>query len=314
MVLRERGIALVTVLWVMAFLVVVAAAVGSQARNETYLARNLVDSAQARQLAEGGIYLVIHDLLTRPAGQGRAATGATRYRLEDGEVALVVQDEAGKIDLNAAPRELLLGLLKAAGMNALEGDRLADAILDWRDTDSLRRLNGAEDRDYRAAGLDHGAKDGPFDTVEELRGVLGMSEALFEEIRPALTVHTGRAQIDPAVAPELALRAVPGLSPSQVAHYKLLRQQGESQGRPLPPPPPLGPRGKRFLAPHSGGLYAITARAALDTGMSAYIRAIVQLQARDPREPFSVLEWRTGPGIVAVRPEAAWLSVGEEGP
>lgn len=272
----QQGIALVTVLWVMSFLAVVAAAVTSQARNETYLARNLVDSAQARQLAEGGIHLVIHELLTRPAGPGSVARdGGRRYRFEAGEVTLLVQEEAGKIDLNAAPRELLAGLLKAAGMGALEGDRLVDAILDWRDPDSLRRLNGAEDHDYRAAGLDHGAKDAPFASVEELRRVLGMPEAVFEHIRAALTVHTGRPQIDPAAASELALRAVPGLSPSQVQRYLVLREQSESQGLPAPPPPALGPQGKRYLAPQPRGLYAITARGALDTGMSATIRAVM---------------------------------------
>lgn len=273
-----------------------------------------MDSAQARQLAEAGIYLVVHALLARPAGPVRAAQGEVRaYRLAGGVVEAVVHEESGKIDLNAAPKELLAGLLKAVGMSALERDRLVDAILDWRDRDSLRRLNGAEDRDYRAAGLDYRAKDGPFDTVDELRWVLGMPEGVFERIRPALTVYTNRPQIDPAAAPELALRAVPGVSPSQVERYVALREQSEPQGRPSPA---FGLQDKRYLAPHPGGLYAITARAALDTGMSAYIRAIVQLQARDPREPFSILEWRTGPGLVAPdpQPEAGFGPVGEGGP
>ena len=34
-------------------------------------------------------------------------------------------------------------------------------------------LNGAEDADYEAEGLPYGAKDGPFQSVEELRQVLG---------------------------------------------------------------------------------------------------------------------------------------------
>jgi general secretion pathway protein K len=46
---------------------------------------------------------------------------------------------------------------------------LVDAILDWRDEDDLHLVNGAEDPDYKAAGLPYGAKDGPFDSLEELQ-------------------------------------------------------------------------------------------------------------------------------------------------
>ena len=50
--------------------------------------------------------------------------------------------------------------------------RIADAVLDWRDDNSLRRPNGAEDRDYRTADRPGGAADAPFAHIGELRQLL----------------------------------------------------------------------------------------------------------------------------------------------
>ena len=53
------------------------------------------------------------------------------------------------------------------------------AIQDWRDPDSLRREDGAEDRDYLAGGAGHGAADRPFRHPAELLQVRGMTPAVF---------------------------------------------------------------------------------------------------------------------------------------
>ena len=47
---------------------------------------------------------------------------------------------------------------------------------------------GFTDDEYEAAGRNYGAKDGPFDSVEELLQLLGMTPALYQRLAPALTV------------------------------------------------------------------------------------------------------------------------------
>ena len=74
---------------------------------------------------------------------------------------------------------------------------LSERIADFRDIDNLRRLHGAEDPEYLAAGLAAGAKDAAFDTVGELGQVLGMTPALAEAVTPFVTVYNGRSQFDP---------------------------------------------------------------------------------------------------------------------
>ncbi len=86
---------------------------------------------------------------------------------------------------------LLMALMKAVGVQ--EPENLVDAILDWRDPDDLHLVNGAEDEQYAAAGLPYGAKDGPFDSVEELGQVMGFDRELYQALAPALTVTSGQA-------------------------------------------------------------------------------------------------------------------------
>ena len=83
-----------------------------------------------------------------------------------------------------------------------------DAILDWRDVDDLRRLNGAEASDYRDAGLDYGPRNGPFRHLHEVRQVLGVDAALFDRLLPNLTLWSNAAQPAQRVAPRPLLLAL----------------------------------------------------------------------------------------------------------
>ena len=67
---------------------------------------------------------------------------------------VAVRDEAARIDLNAASFELLQAFFEALGEPRAVATRLAAAVIDWRDADSLGQpAGGAEDADYAAAGL-----------------------------------------------------------------------------------------------------------------------------------------------------------------
>jgi general secretion pathway protein K len=51
--------------------------------------------------------------------------------------------------------------------------------MDWRDPDDLHRINGAESDYYQSLPVPYSAKNGPFDTVEDLLWVKGATTALF---------------------------------------------------------------------------------------------------------------------------------------
>ena len=222
----QRGLALVAVLWVLVLLALVAASFSRTTRTEINLARNLVENAQAEALADAGVHLAILALLDPdPAKRPRADGTPFQVMFGGAEITVSVQDEGGKIDLNRAPDELLRGLFVSLGVEAAEADALVDAIADFRDADDLLRLNGAEDRDYEDAGLPWGAKDAPFEAVEELRQVIGMTAELYRLVAPALTVYSRRRGIDPDSAPRAVLLALPGAQTVEVSALLDTRNQ-----------------------------------------------------------------------------------------
>jgi len=87
-----------------------------------------------------------------------------------------MDDEASKINLNTAPREVLLGLPRMT-------EQIVDAILDWRDADSTPGASGgAESATYNALNPPYNCKNQPFETLEELLYVRGITpEILFGE-------------------------------------------------------------------------------------------------------------------------------------
>src|SRR5690606_23279752 len=120
-----------------------------------------------------------------------------------------VVDETGKVDLNGADQGLLAGLMAALGTGAADAERLAGAIIDWRDPDDLGQPAGAaEDPQYAAAGLPYGAKDAPFEAVSELELVLGMPADLAARMAAHVTVHAGRPRPDPNYAGGVVLQAM----------------------------------------------------------------------------------------------------------
>jgi len=235
----QSGVALVLVLWVLVLMTSIAGALTLTQRTDVALSTALLDRVRAHAVAEAAVHYAVAQLLQQPAsssGLGEEyddhvwrADGVPRaWELAGMKVEVTMGDESARIDLNAAPSELLEGLMRAAGLPGGEAAALRDAILDWRDPDDAEQLNGAEDRDYYAAGRPVGAKDGIFDDVSELRLVLGMTPELYAVLEPALTVYSRESTVNPLFASPLVLLAVPGMTEDTVADYLQLRDQRQA--------------------------------------------------------------------------------------
>ena len=88
-------------------------------------------------------------------------------------------DEGGKININRADEETLRRVFTNLGVEEPNKAILVDSIMDWRDPDDLHRASGAENEYYRSLTPPYTAKNGPFDTVEDLLWVRGMTAELF---------------------------------------------------------------------------------------------------------------------------------------
>lgn len=191
---RQRGIALLGVLWAGIILALLAGGVTDISRGDIDLARNQRESARAEFAAEAAAEIAMLGVMN--GGEDAiGADGAIYAWIFDGaEVRVQVMPESARIDLNSADQETLTALFAAAGVERDEAEALAQAVIDFRDEDDISLLRGAEDEDYVAEGYLLGAKDAPFETVPELAGVMGVTPEIYRRVAPGLTVFGGRGQ------------------------------------------------------------------------------------------------------------------------
>ena len=209
---------LLYVLWTISLLTIIAVASQSSGTLSYRLVRNTADAAQYEAFAEAVLNRAVLSLLDERASDRLPVDGsAETFTFNDIAVTARIQDEQGRIDINHADGALLANLFRAADVPTDKAGQLADRILDWRDPDHLKRLNGAEQKEYRQAGLPYQPRNGSFMTIEELKLVLGMTSDLFRHVRPALTIYSGKPTIDPRLAPPLARRALYGANASQAS-------------------------------------------------------------------------------------------------
>ena len=208
---RQKGIALISVLWVVALLTIVAGGLSATVRSELHVVTNTAALLQAQYATESGVELAAMNLMYPQSVRWPADGSIRELDIGTAKLRIATWDESGKVDLNYAPAQLLSSLMINSGVEPGQADLLVDAILDWRDVDEFQRLNGAEDSDYRIAGLDYGPRNAPFETVDELRYVLGMTEALYSDIEPALTVYSGRNGVNVNAASAQVTQAIAGV-------------------------------------------------------------------------------------------------------
>ena len=136
-----------------------------------------------------------------------------------------------------ATQKMLVRLLQALGEASLpleEAMALTDAVTDFIDRDAERRLNGAEEGEYRYADYPYLPANRALASVSELRAVRGMTESVYRALAPLVTVWPevdGRLNI--LTCPLPVLRSLNGddqLSPlAEMEAQRLdeLRREGE---------------------------------------------------------------------------------------
>lgn len=292
MMRRQQGVALVLVLWVITLLAVIAGNFAFSMRGEAQIARNLLSTAQAKAQADAGVQRAWFDLMKPPTDIQRWKGDNVVHELaSDGAVLRVsIQDESGKIDLNAAPEALLKGLFRSVGLGEDASVALLDAVQDWRDADKIKRLHGAEEEDYRAAGKNYVPSNAPFETVDELQRVLGMTPELYRALAPALTVYSRQPGVNTAVAPREVLLAMPGVNPDMVEQYWAQRQSLIATDQKAPAFAGAG----AFAAPSIGlPTYTVRSEARMADG-TVFIRQAIARLTQDPKRPVTVLAWGEG--------------------
>lgn len=185
---NERGAALIIVLWVFIFLFVIAFDFSSSVREEGLATHRYAQEAEGYYLALAGFQQGIYELLRQSAQTGQVTVeqgsdlfeaGWKKGNLGDGVYEVRFVDEAGKFNLNRVDENTLRSIFTHLGIDQKLVNILTDSIMDWRDDDDLHRLNGAESDYYQTLSPPYTAKNGLFDSVEDLLWVRGVTPELF---------------------------------------------------------------------------------------------------------------------------------------
>lgn len=235
---NQQGIALLTVLWVLTLLMVIVFSFSYLARTETLSTRAFKEEMEQRFLAEAGIERGLAELIYRKqnlllADRQVWKIDGTPFSdpLGEGIYRVRVFDESGKMNINFAPEVLLKNLIQNLGLEGEALDTVVDAIMDWKDKDDLHRLHGAESDYYESLPNPYKAKNGFFDTLEELLMVKGVTrELLFgsekqKGLMEFLTVQGKIPRININAAPKEVLMAIPGVT-SEMAEALITHRQG----------------------------------------------------------------------------------------
>jgi DNA uptake protein ComE-like DNA-binding protein len=175
----NKGLVLVTVLWVTVVLMVIVAVLGRQSRLDTKVCRARLEGVRCKWASRAGIEKAIA-ILNEDTRESDCLTDLWSDNNEDFNDVFLgncwftvrVVDEASKLNINTATKGQLLALPEML-------EEIADAIIDWRDEDDNPSVGGVEGGYYENLPYGYMARNGPFRTIRELLLVKDVTEELF---------------------------------------------------------------------------------------------------------------------------------------
>ncbi len=288
--IRQKGMALVLVLWVLSLLTIMAGSFALSMRRESAIIAGIKNNAQASAVAKSGIAMAEMMLLNADPAKGWRTDGSIyEINAADAKIRVRLLSETGKIDINKANESLLKSLIANASLDEELQTRLVSAILDWRDEDDLVHIEGAEKQEYQDAGLSYQPRNKPFQSIEELQLVLGMDKSVFKWIEPLITVYSEQQQVTMQVAAKEVLQVIPGLDKSQVDSYIAARVESAINNLPAPP----FPSSSEMNTPTGqGNVLTVVSEAVLDDQSRASVSAVIKKSGNSQAIPFEVLKWQ----------------------
>jgi general secretion pathway protein K len=231
-------------------------------------------------------------------------------------VAVRFRSEAARIDLNAAPADVLAGAFTAVGIDSSRAETFAERIVGWRtkapggaDTnasgaDTKDDKATKEDKLYREQHMPYPPRHAPFDSALELSLLPGLSLAVVERVLPFVTVFSGRAEVDVISADPTVLSSLPGMTPQILGVVLNARVSNPGDGKALLEL--LGPA-KSHATAEASKAFRATIAVDFDNGRRVHAEVVFRLRgegaeqganqsanrgAEQGVEPYELLYWR----------------------
>ncbi len=229
----RKAFILVSALWILGFLTILAVALGMGARQKILVLKRIEERASSRLAAEAGAKKTIAVFLDELENSQFTLSARTKARLfnnpldflnitvGDFRVDVVnrffdersgkiierygLEDEQAKLNLNTVDPDTLTLLLQSVLQETESLARsLAVAIIDWRSSGQQELSGFSSDGYYKGLEYPYEAKEKPYERIDELLLVKGVTQLIFDTIRPFVTVYgDGRININTVSAPVL---------------------------------------------------------------------------------------------------------------
>jgi len=212
----EQGVALITVLLVVALVVIIASSmtgrlqlIANRTINQQLYQQGLWSAMAGEQL----VYKVLQqDFKDDPKSVNLEQLWARKgmiFPLENGQLSGEVQDLHSCFNLNVLatppPPDKLFDptlqqrqfetLLRALEIEEYQLEQLSSTIRDWVDANSkVESSLGAEDDSYASRQVPYLTANGPMVSVTELMAIEGMTPALYRKIRPYICTLPNQTQ------------------------------------------------------------------------------------------------------------------------
>lgn len=252
---RQRGVALLVVLLILALMVTVAAVIAERSGKAFLRTDSQLSRQQAKWYALGAEALagklLLRDALSAPdrthLAQNWAQQGR-RFPVEGGDVYAQLQDARTCFNLNSInqgidnestqvttpyPALVFSMLLQHLGEEATRAEQITAAVRDWIDIDSHPLTNGAEDEIYGSLPAPYHPGNRALSEISELRAVYGMDSELYRRLLPyvcALPVDTMLININTLTESQAPLLAALFLKEMTVTQAVTLIQQRPRTG------------------------------------------------------------------------------------
>ena len=246
----EKGIVLVKVIIIIAVLMILVTDLIYFTQIDTEISTNTRDEIKARYIAKSGVHVAAGTLKARPleelttltaamGGQssnsdGLWAINVPFFPVGEGNVSVTVTDERSKINLNAlvsgssnkVDQQVLTELtelFRYLEVDESKSQRFIASLINWTDVPIEGAENdqdpaGANGSFYASLDPPYRIKDGPLDTLQEIRMIDGMDDEFYNRIKDYVTVYPRDKKINFSTASRVVLMAaIKGSAVSAIA-------------------------------------------------------------------------------------------------
>ena len=275
----ERGFVIIAVLWILVALSTLVMIFSVYLSNSAR-ALGVADTSIAKDaLVSASLELTAYQLLLTDE-KSRPAQGSFRFRLDNADVLVTFTSEAARVDLNAAPKQMLANLFEVLGAQQQAAAEVAERIVGWRTPPKNGAAND-EEALYFASGLTYSPRQAPFAHVNELSLVLGGSPAMVERALPYVTVFSRSADVDVLIAAPEVIAALSGMTPEALNDF--LKQRSSLPRDKAAIAAALGPAKAAGILPQTKSFRVLTTLR-FDNGRRMSSEAVIALSAEKGKE------------------------------